>query len=345
MTRAVILFIIFFSKFSYSQTKEMVETFSKGNFDQTIELGKKILETDSLDFDANLMIVKAYNEKADFANACIYLRKCKSLVKYDWQKSWTFIEAVITDFGLGNADEARKSFFEAKQINGTKNSERKLKEIGYILGFDEFYNNWKIRESENIIFHFENTVSDEEIERIVVTRQKAFDQINSFFYSNMLKKIDFFVWKHEENYNPYLNTSLGFSLPNLTISHSRINQTPGHEIAHNISFWKNKENVQTKFINEGIGVCFDQQKNDKLKIAKEVYKKDPINIIEIWKKQTKLNDAILYPISGAFVQYLIDYDKKKFLNLVENQTYENAEKIYAQKIDKLIDEFIKKLKE
>ena len=51
----------------------------------------------------------------------------------------------------------------------------------------------------------------------------------------------------------------------------------------------------------------------------------------------------MYPISGAFVNFLIEYDKEKFLKLTENQTYENAIKIYGENIDNLIDDFIKKL--
>ena len=66
----------------------------------------------------------------------------------------------------------------------------------------------------------------------------------------------------------------------------------------------NNDNIRTKFINEGIGVCFDQQKNEKLKIAQETYKTNQIDIKEIWRNQTKLSDDILYPISVAFVNFL-----------------------------------------
>lgn len=321
MKKSLIISFLVFSLFTFSQKKEMVETFLKGNYNKTIELGQKIIETEPNDFETNLMILRAYNEKSDYTNAYAFVQKCKSLMKQDWEKSWTLTESTITNFGIGNIDEARKNFNEAKQIRGTKNSEKKLKEIGLVLGFDEIYNNWKTRDSQNIFFHFENTISDEEIEKIVLTRQKAFDEINTYFKSSLPKKIDFFVWNQKENYNQYLNNSLGFTKPNYCVSHNRMNQTSGHEIAHNVSFWKNTDNIRTKFINEGIGVCFDQQKNNKLKIAKEVYKKNSLDIKDAWKNQTKLNDDVLYPISGAFVEYLLNYDKNKFLNLVENQTY------------------------
>jgi hypothetical protein len=273
------------------------------------------------------------------------LKQCERLMKLDWEKSWTLVESIKTNFGIGNIEEAKQNFVDAKKVKGTKNSEKALREIALLIGFDELYDNWKIKVTENIIFHFDNSISDAEVEKIVTTRQKAFNEINRLFKSTLPKKIDFFVWNQKENYNTYLESSLGFTRPNLCVSHNRINQTPGHELAHNISFWKNRENVRTKFINEGIGVCFDQQKNDKLEIAKAAYEKHPMNLIDVWKKQTDLNNEILYPISGAFVEYLFNYDKAKFFALVENQTYQNAEIIYGSQLVNLINEFILKLNE
>ena len=323
----------------------MAENFQKGNYDIAIEIGKQILEKEPNDFETILFLARAEDEKGNFKNAIPYLESAKNLITEDWQKSWTFLELAKNCFGAGKIEEAKLFYNEALKIKGTKNSEKELKKFGMLSGLDELYKNWKTKETKNIIFHYENTINDDDIERITKTRQIAFDEINTFFNSNLPKEIDFFVWNLTESYNPTLNVNLGFSNPVFCISHNRLNQTPGHEIAHNISFWNNNNNIRTKFINEGIGVCFDQQKNIKLKIAKETYKTNLIDIKEIWKKQTKLGDDILYPISGAFVNFLIDFNKEKFLKLTENQTYENAKKIYGEDIDILIDNFIKKLKE
>lgn len=345
MKRTILFFLLFYSILAFSQKKEMAENFLKGNFDKTIEIGKKILETEPNDFETILFMAKAENEKGNFKNAIPYLESAKKLMKEDWQKSWTLLEAAKNSFGGGNIEDAKKMYNEALKINGTKNSVNELKKFGMVTGLDEFYNNWKIRESRNIIFHFENKISEQEMERIVKTRQNAFEAINSFFNSNLPKKIDFFVWDSKESSNPVLNMNLGFSNPVFCISHNRLSQTPGHEIAHNISFWKNNNNLRVRFINEGIGVCFDQQKNDKLQLAQEVYKKNLIDIKEIWKNKTKLSEDILYPIAGAFVDLLVKYDKEKLLQLNENQTYENALKIYGVKIDEIIENFTQKLRQ
>jgi tetratricopeptide (TPR) repeat protein len=345
MKQNILLLFLFYSIVTFSQKKEMAENFRKGNYDKTIEIGKQLLEKEPKDFETILFIARAEDEKGNFENAIHYLDNAKKLMSEDWQKSWTFLELAKNCFGTGKIENAKLYYNEALKIKGTKNSEKELKKFGMLTGLDAFYKSWKIKETKDIIFHYENSINDNDIERITKTRQIAFEEINTFFNSKLPKKIDFFVWNITESYNPILNVNLGFSNPVFCISHNRLNQTPGHEIAHNISYWKNNDNIRTKFINEGIGVCFDQQKNEKLKIAQETYKASQIDIKEIWKNQTKLNDDLLYPIAGAFINFLIEYDKEKFLKLTENQTYENAIKVYGENIDNLIDDFIKKLKE
>jgi len=344
MKRLTALLFIFYSIITLGQKREMAESFSIHNFDKAIAIGKEILKSEPEDFETNLTIARAEDEKGNFNAAKPFLEKSKTLMKEDWQKSWALLENAKNNFGLGNLEVAKQYYKDACKITGTKNSTKSLKSFGMLTGLDEFYNEWKIKETKNIVFHFQNGVNDEEIIRIMLTRQKAFDEINSFFKSQLPKKIDFFVWNMTNSFNPVLNRNLGFSTPVFSVSHNRLDQTPGHEIAHNISFWKSIAGRKTHFINEGIAVCFDQKKSDKLKAASEEYQKNPIDLKEIWKNDSKIDDEMLYPISGAFVEYLIKYDKEKFLELTVNQSYEDASVIYKGKIDVLISNFILKLK-
>ncbi len=339
MKQNVVILLLFFSSFGYSQKKEMVEAFRNGDLKKAIALAAKTISIDSTDIDANLMLLKAYNEKGDFPNALSFLKQCERLADKDWVKSWVAIESIKTYFGLGNIDEAKKAFFEANEIKGTENSLKELKYIGLLLGFDKTYEDWKIRTSDNIRFHFEGTISNEEMDRIVSTRQNAFQEINIFFDSRLPKKIDFFVWNQKDPYNEHLKTNLGFTKANFCVSHNRHDQSPGHEIAHSISFWKNFDNNRTKFINEGIGVYFDLQKNDKMHLGRQTFRRNPVDIKAVWKNQQRVADEVLYPISGAFVDFLIRYDKLKFLKLVEKQSYDSAERIYEGKIEELINLF------
>ena len=344
MKKIIFFGFLILSTFCFSQKKEMMEAIKNRQPDKALEIGNKLLETDPNSFETNFLFAKAYNEKNDFNNALIFIDKANKLTKENWQKSWILVEGIQTFFGLGKIDEAKHNYQNAKNIEGTKNSQNELKYWGILLGFDEIYNDWKVVETKNLTFHFQNGISEEEIKNITSTRQNAFEQINSFFNSNLPKKIDFFVWNQQGNFNSYLNKNLGFTKPEFCISHNRMNQSAGHEIAHNISYWRNAKNQRTRFINEGIGVYFDQNKNDKLKLAKEAYQLSPISIKKMWQEGNEVDEILLYPISGAFVEYLAKVDKDKFLQLSENQTYENAKKIYNGKIDKLIEEFTKTLK-
>lgn len=291
MKKIITLLLSFYFILTLSQKKEMAESFSQRHFDKTIEIGKEILKSEPNDFETLLMIARAEDEKGNFKNALPYIEKAKTLMKEDWQKSWALLETAKNNFGLGNIEIAKKNYDEAMKIEGTKNSMKSLKNFGMLTGLDAFYKNWTVKESANIIFHFENGIDEKEMQRIVKTRQKAFEEINSFFHSTLPKKVDFFVWNSNDIFNPVLNKNLGFSTPIFSVSHNRLNQTPGHELAHVISFWRNNNVINTQFINEGIGVCFDQQMDNKLKIAKEVYKNNAVSIKEIWQNTSKINDT------------------------------------------------------
>lgn len=326
------LAFVLFSNICFSQKKEMMEAILKKQPEKAIEIGQNFLQTDPNSFETNFLFSKAYNEKNDFKNALIFIEKSKNLAQEDWQNSWILVESIQTYYGLGKIMEAKLAYQKAKQTKGTKNSESELKYWGIILGFDDIYKDWKIVESQNLIFHFQNSISDKKIKLIVKTRQEAFDNINSFFSSTLPKKIDFFVWDLETNFNPYLKKNLGFTKPEFCLSHNRLNQSAGHEITHSISHWRNPNNIKTRFINEGIGVYFDQNKTDKLKLAQKTNAMNPMTIKKMWENGNEVDESLLYTISGAFVEFLVTYNKVLFFKLSENQTYENAKIIYDGKI-------------
>lgn len=345
MKHLLIFAFLILSTYSISQKDELYNLINKGQYEKAIEIGKGLLISEPDSFNTYLSLLKAYNGYCDYENAQKYIDKSIKLSNVNWQKSWTFIEATYAFFGAGKVMEARKMYDNAKLYEGTKKSVKALNSLSLLFGFDDLYNDWEKVETENMIFHFQNGISKNDIDYIVKSRQSAFEEINSFFQSKLPKKIDFFVWNQSESFNTYLNTNLGFSNPKFCISHNRLNQSKGHEIAHNISFWKNKNNNRNGFINEGIGVCFDLENNDKLQIAKEIYKTNQIEIKEMWKSPNLFKESLLYPISGAFICFLKDYNKNKFIQLVENQSYESAEKIYDGKIDELISQFTNSIKQ
>jgi len=326
---------------SYSQKEELGNAFKNKNFEKVISICDRILKNNPTDTDALLGIGKSYNSLKQFDKAIPYLITLSENTNKDWEFSWSYTELVESYFAIGNKEKSLEFYNKAKQFKGTKNSKKKLKKLELLFGFDSLYNDWKTIETDNVIFHFQDASAIKNIEFYIKEREKAFVSINSFFNSKLPKKIDFFVWKNQNEAQKILGLKivLGFAKPMYCITHNHPKQSTGHEIAHNISHWFNKPVKKTRFINEGVGVYFDQSNVNRILIAKKVLNTQPLDIVDIWKNGRSYSDRILYPVGGAFVEQLILFDKDKFLKLCINQTYENAQVIYGSELENIISNF------
>ena len=59
MKKQILLLFLLYSIVAFSQKKEMVDNFWKGNYDKTIEIGKQILQSEPNDFETILLIARA----------------------------------------------------------------------------------------------------------------------------------------------------------------------------------------------------------------------------------------------------------------------------------------------
>ncbi|HAV01831.1 MAG TPA: hypothetical protein DCW95_01300 [Chryseobacterium sp.] len=345
MKRYIIIFFLLIAVASSGQEKEMMEAIKSKQLDIAAELGKSLLLKNPNSFETNFLLARLCNEQMNFNQALSYIKSAEQLAKADWQKSWAFVESIPALCGLRRFADAKNAYDSARSLKGTTNSANEVKYWGILLGFDEMYKSWQIREEKDIIFYFQEGISQEEIEGIIISRQHAFKAINTFFRSELPHKIQFFVWNQLDSYNQHLNKTLGFTKPEFLISHNKLNQSPGHEIAHNISYWKSNKGRRTRFINEGIAVYFDQTPHNKLQAARNAYKINPVTIEKLWTNGEGVDASILYPIAGAFVEHLINKDKNKFLLLVQDQTFDNAKKLYGTEIEYAIKEFTELLRQ
>lgn len=94
---------------------------------------------------------------------------------------------------------------------------------------------------------------------------------------------------------------------------------------------------------DGIAVYFDQIDIDKMLLAKSAIQSQRIDVKKLWVLPEDYPKEILESVAGAFVEKLISLDKKKFLELCRNQSYQNATYIYGNELNTLIREFNKKL--
>jgi hypothetical protein len=120
-----------------------------------------------------------------------------------------------------------------------------------------------------------------------------------------------------------------------------LEQTSGHEIAHIIIRNYLKTEIVNKFIDEGTAMYFDMTDRNRLKAARDIIKKkdykDKISIKGIWQKPLDYPDWMIYYVGAAFIERLVEGEsKEKFMELLKKQSYDNAEKIFGEKLNTII---------
>jgi tetratricopeptide (TPR) repeat protein len=324
------------------QVEELEKIYMSGDFDKTIIKANDFLKNDPNNIDYKLLLGRALTDKGDFNSAIPYLDfTVKNDPNSSWRKAWALGYLGTCYFMIQEYDNSKISIKECFDLNATKNATRYAYKRILMFGFDDFYKDWKIVESDNFKFYFQN-MSDSDIEKYISSREIAFKTINDFFESELPKKIDFFVWDSRIDAKKLLKANLGFADPSFCIVHSHFQQTKGHEMTHVISNYSTKMVKKTKLINEGTAVCFDQtnqDKQDKEQIVKNWIKNNDkqIDISMIWENWKEYPEKFTYPLSGLFVKELIDnFGRVKFIEFFGNQTYENAKLVFGDELDKVI---------
>ncbi|MEL7589281.1 MAG: tetratricopeptide repeat protein [Prolixibacteraceae bacterium] len=311
-----------------------------------IEKAKPLLENDPNNIDLNLMIGRSFTDRADFKNAIPYLElAARTDSSNSWRKAWALRYLGVCYYMLEDYDGSKKSLKECFDLKVTKNVTQDAGLKILLFGFDDFYKDWKTVESDNFRFHFQN-MSESDIKSYISSREDAFQNINTFFNSQLPKKIDFFVWESKEDAMNLLRANLGFAEPASCIVHSHYQQTRGHEMTHVVSNYSTGMVAKTGLINEGTAVCFDQTNQNREQIVKDWLKANgkKIQVGEIWANWKSYPEDLTYPLSGLFVRELIDnFGREKFLQFFGNQTYENARLIFDDHLDVVIKEFENKI--
>lgn len=341
--------LVLTSLITFGQNKpaeELLKIYRSGNYDMTIVKANEFLQNDPDNIDYKLLLGRALTDKGDYHSAIPYLEFTVSNDHNNsWRKAWALAYLGNIHFRLQDYDRSKKYLQECFDLKATKN----VTQFAYIkiqqFGLDDFYKDWKIVESDNFRFHFQNR-SDADIEKYISSREEAFRKINAFFESELPKKIDFFVWNSGDDAKKVLRTNLGFADPNFSIVHSHLKQTKGHEMTHIISNYTTKIIKKTELITEGTAVCFDQTNYDKAQIVKEWLKnnQEKVSIRKTWTNWNDFPEELTYPLSGLFVKELIDhFGRDKFIEFFGNQTYENAKQVFGEKLDEVILEFENKM--
>ena len=325
---------------------DLWKLYNSQDLKSVIEKAKPYLEDDPNNIDLNLMVGRSFTDRADFKNALPYLElAAKNDSSNSWRKAWALGYLGVCYYMFGDYDGSKKSLKECFDSNVTKNAIQYAGMRMLLFGFNDFYKDWKVVESANFRFHFQN-MGDSDIKSFISSREDAFQNINTFFNSKLPKKIDFFVWESREDAKNLLRADLGFAEPGSCMVHSYYQQTKGHEMTHVISNYSTEMTIKTGLINEGAAVCFDQTNRNKEQIVEDWLNANgkKIQVGEIWANWKNYPEDVTYPLSGLFVRELIDnFGREKFIQFFGNQTYENARLIFGHHLDDVIKEFEKKI--
>ncbi|WP_207425146.1 hypothetical protein [Pedobacter sp. SYSU D00535] len=344
MKPSLFFIAIFTSALSYAQTlDELWKKYGAGEYSYVLQHALKMESSQPNSLDLKLLIGRAYTANAEPSKALPYLHEVFEKDK-GHRKAWAAGYLGSVYYLLSETARSRKYLSAAVDLNATETATRYAKNRATLFGYTEAFNQFRLVESEHIVFHFHPQYSGD-IEAFVKEREQSFLKINSFFRSKMPKKVDFFVWDTKEHLKLTTGSPGGFARPEYCITHSDPDQTPGHELTHIISHYTNAIANKSILINEGTAVYFDQMPGSRLSKAKAVLKGKvaDISIIRNWNART-LEEPVLYAVAGAFVEFLIEKEgKEKFLTFFKNQTLENARTVYNGKFDTLVAEFESRL--
>ncbi len=320
--------------------------YGKGKKEKALELGLKYLEADSLNTYLNMIVGRIYAESNKYEKAIPYLKQGAVNEKTkNWIQAWSLAY-------LGEAYNETDKYKESKEaldacikLNATPSVNKHAKRLKATYLMDDYFTNWIVLETENIRFHFQDTAIIDNVKSYMWQRENSLKKNNEFFNALLIKKIELYAWSTRENMKEMLGNESGFANSKRYMIHTHYNQTRGHEITHILSDIGISPIEKTTLINEGTAVYFDGTNRDRLNIAKSDLNLNgkEISIKGLWENPENYPLSYYYTISGAFIEHLIkNGNEEQFKQLLKNQTYQNAKKVYKN-LDELILEFEKKL--
>ncbi len=328
--------------------EELGKHYSQGDFDFVIDKGRELLDTKPDEPVVNMLVGRALADKGDFQNAIPYLdRAAESQSGSKWINSWSLGYLGSCYFMNGQFEKAKESLQKSLDLNATRNSNKYASRRTLLFGTDSFYSNWTTDSTEQIIFHFQNE-SELEKESFMNLRQKALENILTSFPAELPKKIDFFVWESEQDAMKILQTNLGFSDPGYLITHSRKNQTKGHELTHIVIEHSFHPNSKSRFINEGIATLHDQTNRNRVQLAKKALSEFGQDVIieDLWRNGRSYSEKLVYSVGAVWMAYCSEkLSNEQLRTLLKNQTYDEALELLGVELTNTMTVFEKELLE
>lgn len=338
---SILSLMLFSCKNDYNKIEK---AFFSNEFEKTILIANETLKVNSNDPEALGFLGQSQIRIGDITLGIKTLNHAVPNCQKDKPRlAWIYLNLSAAYKILGEQDSTTKYYDKCINLGEVSKAYKTALQFSKIAGLEGQFDEWEKIETKNITFHFQPNSVITNKKFYTQRRQDAFSIINEYFNSTISGKIDFYVWNTIQDGQNYGFPILGFAKPELKLTHSHSNQTPGHELTHIITRHLSKSNKLCRFVNEGVASAFDQsienKMNTSLKHKRRTNFDKNISIQTAWHKPRYYPEWVYYKLAGYFFQQLKEKGtKEEFKNLVVNQTFENAQTIYGSKLDDLIAE-------
>jgi tetratricopeptide (TPR) repeat protein len=360
----VLLFLVFLAVYTSARCQnfnEIDNLFKQKKFNEAIAACTNYIKTDTTNARVYDEIGRCYNAVHQYGNAIPYFEKAIAMDgDSTFLTGWAYCDMGLAHIKSGDEARGRQELYKTVELGQTRNSVNtalnilrnmaKGKDIT-AASMDENLNtipNWVVMEGAHIKYFFEDTFGISYlVQKFIARHEQAFDTLNTVFEAKLPVKITYYVWLSEERARRVLHCGpLGFATPENYTVNTRINQTVGHEMTHVLSYWAwGSVPVNTsKFIDEGVASAFNLDGMDKIAKARRAVEGKNLNsVLNIWEEGTAASEDLIYPVGGAFLQFLYRNGSfSDFKKLIKDQTIPAAKEIYGkQKLSDLVQQFDK----
>ena len=340
--KCLLLFpFLFFTSASFAQDMEDMKLhFQNREMGKVVEVGKVLLQKHPEDLKVPYLMGRALADLGEFEEAIGYLKETVREDLPDWMQSWSHAYLGVCYFSTDEYDKAKNHLNTSVALNATKNSTRFAQKMLRRYQMTDYFDDWLLVETDHIRFHIQPKHKLKDVNAYCQSREEAYQEVNQFFEAEPYKKIDYFIWSKPKKAKQIVGKPLGFARSSPCIINSAIRQSRGHEITHILSDHSIQPRVKNRLINEGVAVAFDLSKRDWMELAKEA-NINKLSIKELMDQGNELPESVVYPIGGAFIEFLLEKKGGDHLKLLlKEQTFEQLIAIYGDDMIRAFEEKI-----
>ena len=168
---------------------------------------------------------------------------------------------------------------------------------------------WKVHTTEHFAFYYapdSTSAKPGGIEKYAAHREEVRATICEYLQINHRKTIHFFVYDNNEVAKRIIGRVAGFARSTDAIIHSRINQTPGHEMTHVLSRAINGRPPPHRLLDEGLAVFMDHSGRDYFRIAGDLLEAGKLPSFKKMLPAFSPGREKWYHPAGAYVGFLCE---------------------------------------